>query len=140
MDLLNKDVDALEKSKAVRIRGFSLGHELFKAPPDIYDLLVEHVVTQESGRAGMCIFLSTCKIFARRRTQFLTENQNYWREFGQLAISHSMAKCEIYEENYADAVSELGEEAADEFYERGNVEKSILYGEKWGVKCNGVWG
>eukprot|EP00966_Prymnesium_polylepis_P161648 3736049-Prymnesium_polylepis.2 len=68
---LHKDLDVMEQSMAVRARGYTLGHELFQAPLDVYQVMADLSKWRETVPTTLYLFLSTCKTFEPRRLHLL---------------------------------------------------------------------
>ena len=137
---LYKDLDALKKNMAVRARGFSLGHQLYEAPREVYELIIEHVV-----EADVISFLSTCKSFARRRTNWyaiLCERaiQNK-REFMKVMLAYVDKQLEERQARgaYLEANTEEDEQLK-EVWDRCRKEQMILFKEMIAIFRYGVWG
>jgi len=95
---------------AVRARGFSLGHELYAAPSDIYKLVEDHIIKASDA----CHFLSTCTAFARRRTQVMAGVLIFFKECRQESIMLDRA-CRNKFREWLDSDEENEENERSEF-------------------------
>ncbi len=145
---LYKDLAALQESMAARARGFSLGHELYKAPFDVYQVLADHVVegsdTYYLARAlsdptTLYLFLSTCKTFERRRLHLLSLMYNHLRKSMDEAARLELQIDEFDDAEYVSRydfqmnTNDERDERLKQVWKRFELEARILRKEKWAV-------